>query len=306
MVSDAAWISTSSVTMARAVTCDDFRSAMADANGVDLEQFGRWYEKAGTPEVNAKAEYDSAGGRYCLDVEQSRPGHRREDEIEPLHIPMAVGLLGSDGRDLPLTLEGESEGSGATTRLLELKQGRERFVFTGLPEAPVPSLLRNFSAPVKLKMQLSREELAFLMAHDADAFNRWDAGQRLASQLLLDSARSATDQGEMKMDAAFSDAFGRILADSRLDGSLKALAMTLPAERVLAQEMEVVDPDALHTARQFALRSLASGHREALWDRYASCKSELASAGDPRGREHTLPASSQEHGAGLPVHARGR
>jgi aminopeptidase N len=252
-----------------AVTCDDFRSAMADANGRDLEQFGRWYAQAGTPLIEGDDAFDPAAGRYTLTLRQSYPatGYEVVDGADhrPLHVPVVIGLLGRDGHELPLRLEGETRPAKATSRVLELTEPEQRFEFVGLSERPVPSLLRGFSAPVRLRMQRSAEDLGFLMAHDTDPFNRWDAGQELATRLLLTSAAQiGAGSPPPALDPLYSAAFGRVLADDRLDGSLRALALTLPAEKVLGQEMEVVEPDALFAAREQMRSALAIEHADAL------------------------------------------
>jgi aminopeptidase N len=171
-----------------AVTCDDFRAAMADANGVDLSDFGRWYSQAGTPQLRISVTHDTAAGTMTLDCEQSTAATPGQSEKAPLVIPIAVGLLGADGRDLPLQLsqgEGRINASG-TTAVLRLASASGRFVFSGLPQRPVPSLLRGFSAPVRLVTTgVSEQDSIFLLAHDSDAFCRWEAGQVLARALLL-------------------------------------------------------------------------------------------------------------------------
>jgi aminopeptidase N len=150
-----------------------------------------------------------------------------------------------------------------------LTEAQQTFEFESVKTRPIPSLLRNYSAPVRLKVERDRETLAFLMKNETDPFNRWDAGHALASQLLLElAARSAKGQ-ELKLDGLYSQAFGRMLSDGDLDGSLKALALTLPPERILGQDMEVIDPDALYAAREFMRRSLALEHLEqieSLWE----------------------------------------
>jgi aminopeptidase N len=248
-----------------AVTCDDFRAAMADANGTDLSRLERWYAQAGTPLLEASGVHDPARGRYTLSLRQSYPGAEGDDPREPVPIPVRMGLLGPDGAPLPLHLVGDADAEAAPMeRVLRLEEREQRFVFDQVPVRPVPSLLRGFSAPVKLHVALSRDELAFLMAHDPDPFNRWDAGQQLAAALLLDLAADARAGRTLALAPAFVDAFGRILADPHLDGSLQSLALGLPAEDVLGQEMAVIDPDALHAARDFAVAELARCHREAL------------------------------------------
>jgi len=259
----------------QAVSCDDFRAAMADANGVDLERLGRWYAQAGTPRVEAVAEHEPQSGTWTLTLRQSYPDAGEGDDRQPVPIPVAVGLLGPDGADLPLQLAGEP-APGGTTRVLELEDAEQTFVFTGVRERPVASLLRGFSAPVKLAFERSRSELAFLMAHDSDAFNRWDAGQTLATQVLLELAEAAAAGRELTLADEVVAAFGMVLADPDLDGSLKAQALTLPAEQQLAQEVDVVDPDALFTARQLVRRELAGRLRGELLATY-----EAASTGEP-------------------------
>ena len=253
-----------------AVTCDDFRAAMAAANGVNLDAFERWYAQAGTPVVEARGAYDAAGRRYALTLRQSMPRADDAPEPPPLPIPVAVGLIGPGGEDLPLTLEGEASDA-RTTRVLLLEAREQTFVFTRLAEPPVPSILRNFSAPVQLRVERDAAQLAFLMGHDSDAFNRWDAGQTLAQELLLGLAAEAAAGRALALPSHFVEAFGRLLADASLDGSLRALAMTLPSERLLGQAMPVIDVDAIHAAHQFAIRELARAHRATLEALYTRC-----------------------------------
>jgi aminopeptidase N len=259
----------------QAVTCDDFRAALADANGADLTRLERWYLQAGTPLLTASGAYDAAQSTYALTLRQAYPDAAPGADVagrEPVPIPVAVGLLGPDGADVPLRLEGEAQ-DGPTTRVLLLDEAERRFVFTGLEASPVPSLLRGFSAPVKLRVARDREELAFLMAHDSDPVSRWDAGQALAQELLLELAAAAAEGLPLHLDPLFVDAFGRVLADPTLDGSLKALALVLPSETVLGQEMDVIDVDAIHAARQFAIAALASAHRAAFEATFERCES---------------------------------
>ena len=245
----------------KAVECDDFRAAMADANGVDLTQFERWYDQAGTPTVKASGQWDEAAGTYVLTLAQSCSAQAGESEPRPFHIPVRVGLLGPEGDDLPLALEGEDGSSAPTARVLELTEPEQSFTFVGVRSRPVPSLLRHFSAPVKLDVERSREELAFLMGHDSDPFNRWDAGQQLGKTMLLELVSERAAGREMKVDPLFVEAFGRILANDDLDGSLKAQALVLPSERELGLEMEVIDVDGIHEARRFVRRALAGSLR---------------------------------------------
>jgi aminopeptidase N len=250
----------------QAVTCDDFRAAMADGNGEDLSGLEGWYAQAGTPTLEAVGRYDAASQSYTLELEQSYPPLANPSEEGsdrgPVPIPVRLGLLREDGSEIPLRLAGEAEAAG-TERVLVLEDSQARFVFEDVDAPPVASLLRNFSAPVKLRFDRERRELAFLMGHDRDAFNRWDAGQELATALLLEATADAAAGRELVLDPMFGDAFGRVLEDGELDGSLKALALTLPDERVLAQEIEDVDVDAVHAAREFMVQALARAHRSA-------------------------------------------
>jgi len=252
----------------RAVTCDDFLDAMADANDRDLTQFARWYAQPGTPLVEGRDEFDAASGRYTLHLRQSYPriGYEGVDGAtrEPVTIPVSMGLLGEGGAELPLRLEDERQDWPHGTRVLELSRAEQTFTFVGLAERPVPSLLRDFSAPVRLRMERSAEDLAFLMAHDTDPFNRWDAGQELATRVLLELTGRHARGEALSLDPLLRDAFGQLLTDDALDGSLRALALTLPGEKVLGQEMEVVAPDALFAARQYVRHALAEAHGDAL------------------------------------------
>ncbi len=263
----------------QAVTCDDFRAAMSDANGRDLSQFERWYTQAGTPRLRAKGCYRADQRQYVLTLSQDYPDTAFEivgaGERDALHIPVAVGLLRSDGTSLSLRLQGDSASeAGSTTRVLELRESEHDFVFEDVDEEPVPSILRGFSAPVRFEMDRSRESLTFLMAHDEDAVNRWDAGQRLALELLVE-ATDKVKSGEMpELDAGFAAAWGRVLGDEGLDGSLRALALTLPGERVVAQELDVIEPDAIHAARECLGARLAEAHRDQLWSIYRDLSPE--------------------------------
>ena len=257
----------------QAVSCDDFRAAMADANGRDFSQFERWYLQAGTPRLRAVGEYDSEARRYLLTLTQDYPETAFEitgaGDRKPLHLPIAVGLLGPDGESLPLRLRGDSAGEASlTTRVLELEQAEECFVFEGIDAEPVPSVLRGFSAPVRFEMDRSRESLRFLMTHDDDAVNRWDAGERLALELLVETVGELRRGDAPKLDPGFAAAWGRLLLDEDLDGSLRALSLTLPGERTIAQELDVIEPDLIHAAREFMGKALASEHAEALWSTY--------------------------------------
>jgi aminopeptidase N len=255
---------------------------MEDASGtdassrIDLAQFRRWYEQAGTPVVQARGEYDAAAKRYTLMLKQSCPPTPGQETKLPFHIPFALGLVGPDGNDMPLQLEGEAlpeRQTGEITRVLSLRQAQENFVFVDVPAPPVPSLLRNFSAPVNVKYDYGEAELTHLMAHDANAFNRWEAGQRLALALIL---RGIGAQRAQKSDAAaaaatplaFIAAFARVLADAPRDPAFGAEALALPSEVYIAEQLEEVDPDAIHAVRNALRRDLARALRGELLATY--------------------------------------
>ncbi|HAO33125.1 MAG TPA: aminopeptidase N, partial [Candidatus Competibacteraceae bacterium] len=194
----------------QAVTCDDFVAAMADANGADLTQFKRWYHQAGTPELTVSDAYDPVSRRYTLTVRQYCPPTPGQPDKEPFHIPLALGLLDAEGRDLPLRLEGEA-APGATQRVLELREPEQLFHFIDVPARPVPSLLRGFSAPVKLISEESEADLRFRLAHDRDDFNRWDAGHTLALRTILGLVEDRRLNREPRLPESFSAAFERAL-----------------------------------------------------------------------------------------------
>lgn len=230
----------------QAVTCDDFVAAMADASGVDLEQFKLWYSQSGTPVLEVKEEWDAEKQAYTLSVSQSCPATPGQKKKQPFHIPIAFGLVDASGRDIKLD-----------NNLLELRNQQQSLTFTGIQEKPVLSLLRGFSAPVKIKSWQQREQLAFLMAHDSDPFNRWDASFRLSESVLLELTVKFQKGEEVRLDPLYIDAVQKILADKESDKSLLAMALTLPEESYLAQQMDVIDPDALHAARKFVRQELA-------------------------------------------------
>ena len=264
----------------QAVTCDDFVAAMQDASGVDLSQFRRWYARAGTPRLHAAGAWDAATRRYTLTLTQTLAPTAYEKRLaesgQPivegvLHIPVALGLVLPDGSDAPLQLAGEPNAAG-TTRVLSLIEATQSFIFEDVPAAPVASLLRDFSAPVQLEFEQTDFELAHLMAHDSDAFNRWEAGQRLATRVLL-AGIAASGAGTDWIPESFVAACGRVFDDGlRGDPALAAEALNLPAEAVLAEAVVAqggtIDPEAIHAARVNLRRHLAARLRdpfEAAW-----------------------------------------
>jgi aminopeptidase N len=251
----------------QAVTTDDFTKAMEDANGVDLSQFKRWYSQAGTPELHISRAYDPLARSYTLTIKQTCPPTQGQQEKKPFHIPVSVGLLSDEGKDIPLHLIGETNAA-IGTRVLQIRKAEETFIFTDIPHEPVPSILRCFSAPVKVKLNLSDGERLFLMAHDSDEFNRWDAGQQLAVKLIMDLVKDFQQGRVAKLDRKFIDAFKKTLESDMMDKSFQAFALTLPGETYLADFMEVIDPTAIHEARKFVQQSLAAELKQTYLDVY--------------------------------------
>lgn len=239
----------------QAVTCEDFLAAMGDANPQRLpaakrDLFARWYAQAGTPRVAAISRYDAAERTFELTFTQACPPTPGQPVKEPLLIPIAVGLLDADGRDLPLRLAGEAHAAG-TTRVLELTAPAQTFRFVDVDAAPVPSLARGFSAPVLIDYPYTDEQLAFLAAHDSDGFNRWEAAQRLAVARLI-KATDAFETGQpMALDDVLIEVFHRTLADATLAPAFKEQALQLPAESFLAEQRALVDPESIRAARRF-------------------------------------------------------
>ncbi|MGF1643056.1 MAG: aminopeptidase N [Thiotrichales bacterium] len=239
-----------------AVTTDDFRAAMADANGVDLSQFQRWYDQAGTPEVEVSDSWDARAGQYTLTVSQTCPPTAECRHKQPFLIPLTLGLLDREGRPLPLQRADEL-AAGGTERVLWVTDATQHFSFVGLPERPLPSLLRHYSAPVKLRYDFSDEALAFLIAHDTDSFNRWEAGQRLATRVLLDAIHNLQSGNDLEVSAELLKAYGALLSQPVDDPALLAEALVLPDEGYLAEQLEVVDVETIHFARESLRRDLA-------------------------------------------------
>ncbi|HBI69721.1 MAG TPA: aminopeptidase N [Massilia sp.] len=249
----------------QAVTCDDFRRAMADANGRDLSLFERWYSQAGTPVVRAETRYDELAKTYTLTFFQSCPATPGQNSKFPFHIPVAVGLLGADGKDMPLTIDGQDAG---TTAVLELTQSEQSFVFENVQEQPTPSILRDFSAPIILDYNYGDADLLHLFNNDSDPVNRWEAGQRLAMGRLLKLTGEAGVGAPLLLDDTFLLAMGKMLSDETLDPAFREQALLLPSETMVAEQIAVVDPLAIHLARQFVRANIGTRLREQLLAQY--------------------------------------
>jgi aminopeptidase N len=238
----------------RAVTTDDFVATMEEASGRDLGQFRRWYEQAGTPVLHVSDHFDAEKGVYTLNVEQSCPATPGQPHKAPFHIPLRMGLL--DGAGEPLLLD----DLGNTEQVLDLTESRHSYCFKDLEERPVPSLLRNFSAPVKLDYAWSRDQLMFLMSHDPDGFNRWDAGQKLA----IDVIQSMLEGNDTEVDERLIEAYRNLLADTDLDRALVARMLALPGTAYLIELTRDADVQAIHETRQRVQTTVAKALREEL------------------------------------------
>ena len=240
----------------RAVTTEDFVAAMETASGTDLGQFRRWYSQAGTPVLRVRGTWDAARSQYVLGIEQRTPPTPGQPEKLPLHVPLRLALLGEDGNDIPLhcaewDLEGECDA------VLDLREPRHTFRFSQVSAQPVPSLARGFSAPVKVEIERSDDELAFLIAHETDPFNRWDAAQEYAVRLMLGMVDDRLSGRELNLPDGFVSAMRALLLDDTADPAFTAEALTLPSESNLADRMEVIAIEAIHEVREAMTATLA-------------------------------------------------
>jgi aminopeptidase N len=244
----------------QAVTCDDFVNAMETANDIDLSQFRRWYIQAGTPVLTVQQYYDQTAQTLALTISQGCPPTPGQTIKEPLHIPVTVGLLYKDGSVAPCLLQncrGDFSLPKVDEVILQLTQPEQAFIFENLAEQPVLSILRGFSAPVKLVMERSLEELAFLLSFDSDTFNRWEAGQQLAGKVIAGLIADVQNGRELQLNLVIITAFKQVLEQHWDDLSYFSLLLSLPSENYIAEQMQVVDVDAIHAAREFVILTLA-------------------------------------------------
>ncbi|KAH1115526.1 hypothetical protein J1N35_008904 [Gossypium stocksii] len=250
----------------QAVTCEDFFAAMKDANGADFANFLQWYSQAGTPVVKVTSSYNAEAHTFSLKFSQEVPPTPGQLVKEPMFIPVAVGLLDSSGKDMPLssvyhdgTLQSvASISQPVLSTVLRVTKKEEEFVFCDIFERPIPSLLRGYSAPVRLESDLSDNDLFFLLAHDSDEFNRWESGQVLARKLMLSLVADFQQSKPLTLNPKFVQGLKSILCDTSLDKEFIAKAITLPGEGEIMDMMEVADPDAVHAVRTFIRKELAS------------------------------------------------
>lgn len=254
----------------QAVTCDDFVAAMAAASGFDFTPFMRWYCQPGTPQVRAQGEYDAAARRYILTLQQENPKAKAVlgESAEAQFIPVRATLFAADGREVP-----------DTARTLLLDGACARFVFENVDAPPVPSLLRDFSAPVALDFPWTEAELALLLANESDPFAAWEAGQRLAADIILAASKALQAGKAPRYSESFFAAARRLLQNHAGRGAaFVAEALTLPGESTLMERQEQADPDALRAARDGLRLALAY----ALENAFAQCYAALAPQDDYR------------------------
>jgi len=256
----------------QAVTCDDFAQAIADANPLSelakrLPQFKRWYSQEGTPRVKAVGAYDAAAGTYVLTLSQHSAAGAARSAQEAFVIPIGLGLLDAKGQDVALQMPEEavtasSSAAASRTRTVVLAQPEQTFTFTGITSEPVPSMLRNFTAPVVLDYDYTDAQLLHLLEHDSDPFNRWEAGQRLAINSALFAIKSIATSPFNAWDKVLNDtyieAMRQVLRHPGLDAAFKELVLTLPSETILAEQLDVVDPQRIHAVREGMRRQLAT------------------------------------------------
>jgi len=249
----------------QAVTIYDFVGAMEDANGVDLTQFKLWYKQAGTPVVDVESEYEAGAQELRLTLRQKCPDTPGQTDKKPMWIPVQLGLIAADGSDMPINVSPANAWTEAS-QVLHFTQSEQTFIFSGVKEEPKLSLFRDFSAPVKVNFTQSDDDLLFLLQHDSDGFNRWDAGQRLMLNWI---------KGAMTANFELSDnartAFIELLNDESLDPAMVTYLLSLPSEAYIAEFSEIVDPQAIHAARKNVQLTIA----ESLKDEFAGCYQRL-------------------------------
>jgi aminopeptidase N len=263
-----------------AATIEDFIACFAQTSGRDLEPFMQWYRQAGTPLLTAKGAYDAAARTYTLDLTQSTPPTPGQPTKKPLVLPIALGLVSHNGGDIALDTpdEGQPGGANATERatgVFDLSTESRRLVFRNVGARPAPSLLRGFSAPVRLDCDFDEDDLLTLLRGDSDLFNRWQAAQTYATRLLLRSVESIRSGGGAIVDDRFAQAVGELVMARETDPAFVALTIGLPTDADIAREIgKDVDPDAIFAARKALKSSIGASLIETLRERYASLSTD--------------------------------
>lgn len=253
----------------QAVTIEDFVSSMEDVSGVDLHQFRLWYSQAGTPIITVTDKYDAKTKTYTLTFKQSCPATPGQSSKRPFHIPVLMGLLDAEGKEIPLHLANEEI---TTEKVLQIKSASQKFEFENVLTKPVPSLLRNFSAPVKLEFAYSAADLQFLFKHDTDAFNRWEAGQKYALKVLLELIADYQQGRDLILPTEMLENYEYVLQHNQHDPFLLAEMLMLPSEKYIGEQIAVVDVDAIHAVREFVLGELANELQGLFVSVYRECQ----------------------------------
>ena len=248
----------------QAVTTDDFLHAMELSSGVDLKQFREtWYNQAGTPELKVSATYDTQAKTYTLEVKQSCAPSPGQPVKKTYHIPLSIALL-------------DEEGNAIAEKVLQLKKETEKFVFDGVKSRPVPSLLRGFSAPVKLEFAYTKQELLFLLAKDSDAFSRWEAGQTLSLRLLQNMITQHASSKKMELDSEYSEVLGKIAEDNSIDAAFRARLLDIPDEGYIGEQQAVIQVDGVHAARAALVKDVALHNEKRFFALYEALNTSSA------------------------------
>lgn len=250
-----------------AATCEDFVSAMEDATGVDLKQFRLWYSQSGTPTLRVNSEYNAEAKTYALTVEQFTEATQDQAEKQALHIPFDIELYDSKGQTIPLIINGES-----VHNVLDIKQDKQTFVFENVADQPVPSLLREFSAPVKLEYDYSDAELIFLMKHATNDFARWDASQMLLAKYIRQNVTNVQTGSEVQLSEDLIDAFRGVLLDENLEPAFIAQVFSLPSINEITGWYKQIDVDAVDTVLNSITVSLSAALEDELSATYHTLK----------------------------------
>ncbi|EGR3456024.1 aminopeptidase N [Vibrio parahaemolyticus] len=250
-----------------AATCEDFVSAMEDATGVDLKQFRLWYSQSGTPTLRVNSEYNAEAKTYALTVEQFTEATQDQAEKQALHIPFDIELYDSKGQIIPLIINGES-----VHNVLDIKQDKQTFVFENVADQPVPSLLREFSAPVKLEYDYSDAELIFLMKHATNDFARWDASQMLLAKYIRQNVNNVQTGSEVQLSEDLIDAFRGVLLDENLEPAFIAQVFSLPSINEITGWYKQIDVDAVDTVLNSITVSLSAALEDELSATYHTLK----------------------------------
>ena len=258
----------------KAVTTDEFLKAMEEANNIDLKLFRNWYTQAGTPVVTVSENYDASSQTYSLELQQNTPATPGQEDKQAFHIPVRIGLMDKNGNDINIQLD-DSDCQAA--HVLNFRQDAQTFVFNNVAQKPVASLFRGYSAPVKVEFDRPNDELAFCMAHDSDEFNRWDAGQQLATRIILELVKSIQNNAQLDLPGYFVDAFRKTMNSSVLDKSFVARALSLPSIAYISERMDVADVHAIHAARVFIYKQLSQRLQQQWLDLYHANQAEAFS-----------------------------